>query len=73
MSLFPHLVHLDDKLVGSDERKEAEEMYHRPIMERLVTKTHKNLPPCLREVSEKVSEMLSSTPSFMVPKKNVII
>ncbi|KAJ8920375.1 hypothetical protein NQ315_005240 [Exocentrus adspersus] len=73
ISLFPDLVHLDDKIVTVEERKEAQEMYHRPLMEKFVSRTSRNLPPCLREISEKFSEIFAPTPPFLVPQKNLII
>ncbi|XP_063931743.1 leucine-rich melanocyte differentiation-associated protein-like isoform X1 [Zophobas morio] len=74
VSLFPKLVHLDDRPVTPDQRKEAERLYRKPLVERLVMKTHANLPEYLRHISDVVSDILTPTPSFVPPpEKNVIV
>ncbi|KAJ8955008.1 hypothetical protein NQ318_000440 [Aromia moschata] len=73
ISLFPNLIHLDDKAVTPDQRMEALRIYQRPLVERLVSRTHQNLPGYLRVVSEKVSEILTPSQYATAPEKNVII
>ncbi|KAJ8937467.1 hypothetical protein NQ314_011856 [Rhamnusium bicolor] len=69
ISLFPSLIHLDDKVVTLNQVKEAQKIYHKPLVERIMSKTQKNLPSYLRVVSEKVSEILSPTHSVTVSEK----
>ncbi|CAH1119268.1 unnamed protein product, partial [Phaedon cochleariae] len=74
ISLFPHLIHLDDKVVTANERKEAIRLYNKPLLDRVVTKTQENLPDYLRIASQKVAMMLSSSPAFsMSDTKSVVI
>ncbi|RZC39769.1 leucine-rich repeat-containing protein ODA7 [Asbolus verrucosus] len=74
ISLFPNLIHLDDRPVTSDQRKEAERLYRKPLVERLVMKTQATLPVYLRQLSDAVSDILTPTPSFApTPEKNVIV
>ncbi|CAH1981054.1 unnamed protein product [Acanthoscelides obtectus] len=77
VSLFRKLVHLDDRAVSNHERNQAQKLYPRSLMERLVTKSQQTMPECLRNVSGKVSEMLQVTPDFISEqlhhKKNGII
>lgn len=37
LSWFPHLVHLDDRLVTEEQRLEARRLYKRPIFENVFT------------------------------------
>nr|CAI5868156.1 unnamed protein product [Callosobruchus analis] len=77
ISLFRKLVHLDDRTVTKFERVQAQKLYPRSIMERLVTKSQQTMPECFRNVSGKVSEMLQITPEFLTEhthhKRNGII
>lgn len=74
ISLFPNLIHLDDRYVTDDQRREADRMYKRPLLERIVSKAPPNLPNYLRSVSEKVTGIFTAAPNF-TPKaeKNCII
>ncbi|KAK5650750.1 hypothetical protein RI129_001779 [Pyrocoelia pectoralis] len=74
ISLFPTLVHLDDRVVTDDQRAEAHRLYKRPFLERITSKTSTNLPIYLRSVTDKVSEILTPLPSLSLNlEKNLII
>lgn len=74
ISLFPNLVHLDDRYITDDQRREAERMYRRPLLERIVSKTPPKLPGYIRTVSEKVSGIFTPTPNFVhKAERNCII
>lgn len=74
ISLFPTLVHLDDRAVTEDQRAEAHRMYRRPLLERIASKTPTSLVPTyLRSVTDKVSEILTPLPSFATPQRNTVI
>ena len=64
ISLFPTLVHLDDKAVTDDQRAESLRLYKRPLLERIAAKTPSNFPIYLRSVTNKVSEILTPIPSL---------
>ncbi|KAL3277300.1 hypothetical protein HHI36_012650 [Cryptolaemus montrouzieri] len=71
ISSFPHLIHLDEKRVTSNERIEAERLYQRPLYEKLIPVANSYL----RKTTEKIGEILSSTPTEfnIIPKSNRII
>ncbi|XP_031334930.1 leucine-rich melanocyte differentiation-associated protein-like isoform X1 [Photinus pyralis] len=74
ISLFPTLVHLDDKVVTDDQRAEAHRLYKRPFFERVTSKTTTTLPTYLRSVTDKVSEILTPLPTLSLNnQKNLII
>lgn len=77
ISQFPNLVHLDDRLVTNDQRMEAERLYKRPFLERIVSKTPSTLPNYLRTVGEKVSGLFANPPNFVTPpvrtQRNLIV
>jgi len=73
ISLFPTLVHLDDRAVTEHDRTEANRMYRRPLLERIAFKSPLSLPTYLRSVTDKVSELLSPVPPFAQPQKNIIV
>jgi hypothetical protein len=73
ISLFPKLIHLDDRPVTIDQRKEAERLYRKPLVERIVMKTQATLPEYFRQISDAVSDILTPAPSFAEPEKNVIV
>lgn len=45
LSWFPHLIHLDDRLVTEEQRLEARRLYKRPILENIFT-----LPECMKDM-----------------------
>ncbi|KAK9884664.1 hypothetical protein WA026_007506 [Henosepilachna vigintioctopunctata] len=59
ISLFPRLIHLDEKKITIEERKEAERLYQRPLIDKLLP----NANNFLRKTTEKLSDIFSSTPS----------
>nr|XP_022901591.1 leucine-rich melanocyte differentiation-associated protein-like isoform X2 [Onthophagus taurus] len=72
ISLFPNLIHLDDRVVTDDQREEAQKLYKRPFYEQLITRT--SLPMCLRSVKNKVQNIFSTTPQFTQNRnKNCVI
>ncbi|KAJ8983201.1 hypothetical protein NQ317_016422 [Molorchus minor] len=73
ISLFPNLVHLDDNEVTPNQRLEAQRTYQKPLVKRIVARTHQNLPAYLRVMSEKVSEIIAFSPDSAVSQKNFII
>lgn len=74
ISLFPTLVHLDDKPVTEDQRTEAYRLYKRPLLERIASKTASNFPTYIRSMTDKVSEILTPMPPFAtILQKNVIV
>lgn len=73
ISLFPNLLHLDDRIITTDQRDEAKRLYKRPMVEKMVAKTQ-NLPQCIRIIKNKVSNMFSPVPNFAVTRqRNTII
>lgn len=64
---------MDDRPVTSDQRTEAERLYRKPFVERLVMKTQTSFPEYLRQISDVVSDILTPAPSFVAPEKNVIV
>ncbi|XP_023025005.2 leucine-rich melanocyte differentiation-associated protein [Leptinotarsa decemlineata] len=72
ISLFPHLLHLDDKKVTTRERRKSKKMLQSSVIERLVQKTQKHLPIYLRVAAEKVSMKLSETYKRIQEKNTVI-
>ncbi|XP_060526476.1 leucine-rich melanocyte differentiation-associated protein-like isoform X2 [Cylas formicarius] len=73
ISLFPKLIHLDDKLVLKEERLEAEKMFQTHLMGKIVRKTQQNLPSYLRNMSERLSDLFTSKPSFAETQRNFVI
>lgn len=73
IALFPNLIHLDDRAVTDDQRKEALRLYKRPLLERIISKTALNMPDYLRSASEKVSGMITPVPNYAAPHKNIIV
>ncbi|KAI4458752.1 leucine-rich melanocyte differentiation-associated protein [Holotrichia oblita] len=73
ISLFPNLLHLDDRIITPDQREEAQRLYKRPIVEKMAAKTQ-NLPQCIRTIKNKVSNIFSPVPNFAVNRqRNTII
>ncbi|KAF5275967.1 hypothetical protein FQA39_LY00763 [Lamprigera yunnana] len=73
ISLFPTLVHLDDKAVTDDQRAEAYRLYKRPLLERIASKAPSKLPNYFRSVADKVTEILTPIPFALTNQRNVII
>ncbi|CAH0553901.1 unnamed protein product [Brassicogethes aeneus] len=74
ISLFPDLKHLDDRAVTEEQKQEAQRMYQKPFVERLMQKTQTKLPTYLRNVSDRVSDFVYTAPSsFSRPEKNCIV
>lgn len=73
ISLFPTLDHLDDRKVTDEQRKEAQRLYRRPLLERLNVKTP--LPTYIRTVSEKLTNLFQPNVPFAVEPtdKNIIV
>ncbi|EEZ97805.1 Leucine-rich repeat-containing protein C10orf11 homolog-like Protein [Tribolium castaneum] len=65
ISLFPKLVHLDDRPVNTDQRIEAERLYRKPLVERLVMNI--STPEYLRHITE------IFTPAAITHEKNLIV
>lgn len=72
ISLFPNLIHLDDRTVTTDQREEAQRLYRRPLVEKMITKSQ-NLPYCIRSLKNKVSHLLSPVPAFALNRQRNII
>lgn len=72
ISLFPHLIHLDDRTVTVDQRKEAQRLYRRSFVEKVVLNSQ-NLPICLRSFKTKVSNLFIPVPNFAVTRQRNII
>jgi hypothetical protein len=53
ISWFPRLLHLDDRVITSEQRSEAKRLFKRPIFSQLVEKTP--LPNCLKLLHNKLT------------------
>lgn len=74
--MFPNLIHLDDTAVTENERKSAQKIYPRSLLDRLVSQAHQNLPRYLRTFSEKVSELMAAQPPLLFAPtidKNLVV
>ncbi|GJQ86288.1 hypothetical protein Trydic_g8984 [Trypoxylus dichotomus] len=72
ISLFPNLLHLDDRTITDDQREEAERLYKRPIVQKVAIKTQ-NFPLCFRTIKNKMTNMFSPVPNFAVNRQRNII
>ena len=57
ISLFPHLVHLDDRAVTPEQRQEAKRLYKRPLLENLTENAP--LPECIKQLHNKIANIFS--------------
>lgn len=74
ISLFPNLLHLDDKAVTEDQVKEAVRLYKRPLIERITARSTPSLPDYIRSVSDKMSSLFTPLPGFTETRqKNFIV
>lgn len=73
ISLFPNLLHLDDKVVTPDQVNEAMRLYKRPLVERMVPKSSPSIPDYLRFVSEKVAGFFAPLPLGESKQQNFIV
>lgn len=64
ISIFPNLLHLDDKAVTADQVQEAVRLYKRPLIERITPRTTATLPDYIRSVSVKMSSLFAPLPGF---------
>ncbi|XP_078036617.1 leucine-rich melanocyte differentiation-associated protein isoform X2 [Augochlora pura] len=55
ISWFPHLVHLDDRVVTPEQRKEAKRLFKRPFLENLAD--HNPLPECIKHLHNKITNI----------------
>ncbi|XP_033333211.2 leucine-rich melanocyte differentiation-associated protein isoform X1 [Megalopta genalis] len=55
ISWFPHLVHLDDRLVTPEQREEAKRLFKRPFLENLAD--HTPLPECIKHLHNKITNI----------------
>ncbi|CAG9856741.1 unnamed protein product [Phyllotreta striolata] len=56
ISMFPKLVHLDDRSVSNDELKKSRKLYHKHIINILAEKVQQNLPDCVKGFKRKPLE-----------------
>lgn len=71
IATFAKLEHLDDRPVSDDQREEAERLYRRPLLERLVSK--QNLfPGWFRNVSGKMGYLLKPQLTTIETKNTIV-
>lgn len=75
ISLFPKLIHLDDRAVNAYQRQEAERIYKKPLVDRIIpNKPAHYFPEYFRTISGRLNNILTSTPQFALAKqKNTIV
>lgn len=66
ISLFPNLIHLDDRNVTEDQRQEAERVFRRPLVEKL-SKTM--FPNFIRNVTDKINDFLPNVKNNTVKRE----
>lgn len=71
ISIFPKLVHLDDRIITDDQRIEAARLYKNALLDKMFSKS--NVPEYFRTISGKMSNMLSYIPAIGNHKKNIVI
>uniref|UniRef100_A0A6P7G281 Leucine-rich melanocyte differentiation-associated protein-like isoform X1 n=2 Tax=Diabrotica virgifera virgifera TaxID=50390 RepID=A0A6P7G281_DIAVI len=59
LSLFPKLVHLDDKPVTEDERKKSRKLYQKDVLELIATKAQQTMPDYMRRMSQRMSQQMA--------------
>lgn len=55
ISWFPHLLHLDDRKVTLDQRKEAKRLFKRPFFDDLTEPSP--VPQCIRKLHNKIANI----------------
>ncbi|KAF7273352.1 hypothetical protein GWI33_013939 [Rhynchophorus ferrugineus] len=63
ISVLPKLVHLDDKQITDDERKESRKMYPRPVLQNMVKSTRRQLPRYFRNWTNRMGNLFSGASS----------
>ncbi|XP_029154960.1 leucine-rich melanocyte differentiation-associated protein-like isoform X3 [Nylanderia fulva] len=58
LSWFPHLVHLDDRIVTDEQLLEAKRMFKRPLLENVI-----ELPECIKDLHNKINIFSKSSMS----------
>lgn len=73
ISLFPKLVHLDDRIITEEQRTEAARLYKKPLLDRMFAHSTRNLPDYFKSVSGKMNNVFAYIPTLSNQKKNIIV